>query len=144
MKNLLLIIFVCILTYNCNSSKKVSNVSNDTSNEMQQDTVKIVNEELEYEIIIIDPGFNNWLLTRARPRGYHEQTYLESRNIVLVTEWNARVLQPNQYNPNLYEFQINYDPNIDYGYEVNYLLYNYFLYFQLKYNQRLSYFVPRI
>lgn len=62
----------------------------------------------------------------------------------MVTEWNARVLQPRQFNPDLYELQINYDPKMDYGYEVNYLLYNYFLYFQIKYKQRLSYFVPRI
>ncbi|MGJ8739147.1 MAG: DUF6146 family protein, partial [Zobellia laminariae] len=30
------------------------------------------------------------------------------------------------------------------GYEVNYKLYNYFIYFQRKYNQRLGPFVPRI
>lgn len=144
MKKLTIIVLICVIFYNCNTPKKVSDTASDELKIAQQDTVKIANEELEYEIIIIDPGFNNWLLTSARQRGYYEQIYLESRNRVLVTEWNARVLQPNQYNPNLYEFQINYEPNIDYGYEVNYLLYNYFLYFQLKYNQRLSYFVPRI
>lgn len=144
MKNLVSIVFLCILTYSCNSSKKVSDISSETLNETQQDTVRIANDELEYEIIIIDPGFNTWLVTRARQRGYYDQIYFETRNRVMVNEWNQRVLQPMQYNPDLYEMQINYDPNIDYGYEVNYLLYNYFLYFQLNYNQRLSSFVPRI
>ena len=81
---------------------------------------------------------------RARPRGYYTQTFLESRNIVYVTEWNNRVLSPDRYDPNLYELQINYERGIDYGYEVNYLLYYYFIYFQRTYNQRLAGWVPRI
>ena len=51
---------------------------------------------------------------------------------------------PQRYDPLLYELQINYDPQIDYGYEVNYQLYNYFVYFQRKYGQRLGPFIPRI
>jgi hypothetical protein len=48
-------------------------------------------------------------------------------------EWN-RVLQPSlQWN--LYEMTINYNQNIDYGYEVNYLIYNYMVYFQNTYKQ---------
>ena len=45
---------------------------------------------------------------------------LESRNNIYVINWNQRVLNPQRYNPNLYEMQIDYSPNIDYGYEVNY------------------------
>ena len=69
---------------------------------------------------------------------------METRNRQYVIEWNNRVLQPHQYSPNLYELQINYDPGVDYGYEVNYKLYNYFIYFQLTYNQRLAGYIPRI
>ncbi len=143
MKNLLLVGLICVFTFSCSTSKKPTNSSKDIHT-AQQDTVRIANEELEYEIIIIDPGFNSWLFSRARQRGFYDQNYFESRNRVLVNEWNQRVLQPMRYDPNLYEMQINYEHNIDYGYEVNYLLYNYFLYFQLNYNQRLSSFVPRI
>jgi hypothetical protein len=32
---------------------------------------------------------------------------------------------------------INYDPTVDYGYEVNYLIYNYMIYFQNTFNQKL-------
>lgn len=106
------------------------------------DTVRIANDSLEYEVIIIDPGFSSWLASRAYPRGYHSQTYLENKNRLYVTEWNIRVLQPQRYNPNLYEMQINYDQNINYGYEVNYLIYNYMIYFQNTYNQKLYGFVP--
>ncbi len=34
--------------------------------------------------------------------------------------------------------RIDYNPQIDYGYEVNYLLYNYFLFFQREYDQQLG------
>lgn len=108
------------------------------------DTVRIANEETAYEIIIIDPGFYTWLNSIARPEGYYSQSFLENRNILMVMEWNRRVLQPSIFNPNLYELQINYENNINYGYEVNYKLYNYFIYFQRKYNQRLGPFLPRI
>ena len=106
------------------------------------DTVRIANEELEYEVIIIDPGFSTWLNTMALPRGYYSQSYLESKNQLYVSEWNNRVMQPLRYNPNLYEMTINYDPAVNYGYEVNYLIYNYMIYFQNTYKQRLFGHVP--
>ena len=62
---------------------------------------------------------------------------LENKNIFYVQAWNDRVLQPQRFSPNLYEMQINYQQSIDYGYEVNYKLYNYFIYFQNKYKQNL-------
>ncbi len=110
----------------------------------QQDTVAISDPETEYEILIIEPGFNIWLNSFARPEGYYSQSFLKNRNQIYVTNWNQRVLQPNAYNPTLYEQQINYDQNTDYGYEVNYKLYNYFIYFQRRYRQRLGPWVPRI
>lgn len=113
-------------------------------NSKENDTVTIANDSIEYEIIIIEPGFNFWLQSMARSRGFYSQNFLENRNLVWVNEWNRRVMQPFQFDPNLYELQINYQSNIDYGYEVNYQLYNYFIYFQRKYNQRLGTFVPRI
>ncbi len=131
----------------CNTSKPaISNKSNPKKELAitENDTVTIANEELEYEIIIIEPGFNAWLVSRAQQRGFYSQQFLETRNNIYVIEWNQRVLQPQRFNPNLYELRIDYQQNIDYGYEVNYLLYNYFIYFQMTYNQRLGPFVPRI
>ena len=108
------------------------------------DTVRISNDSTEYEILIIDNGFYPWLSSIAHPRGYYSQGFMEGRNRVYVTNWNNRVLQPQAYDPDLYMFTIDYEPNIDYGYEVNYMLFNYFIYFQRKYNQRLGPFNPRI
>ena len=106
------------------------------------DTVIIANDALEYEVIIIDGGFTNWLNSRAFPRNYHSESFLETKNRFYVTEWNNRAVQPMKYDPNLYEMPINYDNSIKYGYEVNYLIYNYMIYFQNTYKQQLFGFVP--
>jgi uncharacterized protein DUF6146 len=142
MKNAIIILLVCFGVYTCKTPDKV--ISSSEANTKAQDTVRIANSEIEYEIMIIEPGFNFWLKSRAKPEGYYSQTFLEIRNRIYVTEWNNRVFNPNRYNTNLYEFQIDYQPHIDYGYEVNYKLYYYFIYFQIQYKQRLAGFVPRI
>jgi hypothetical protein len=108
---------------------------------MTNDTIRIANT-LEYEVIIIDPGFSTWLASRSLPRNYHSQSYLENKNILWVGEWNRRVLQPFRYNRNLYEMTI-YNQNIDYGYEVNYLIYNYMVFFKIPINKTFGYVPPR-
>lgn len=132
---------------NCGTTKDSLSISNDEKTAFEQiegDTITISSDKTEYEIIIIEPGFNTWLNSIAKPEGYYSQSFLENRNYLMVIEWNQRVIQPSRFNPNLYELQIDYSQNIDYGYEVNYKLYNYFIYFQRKYNQRLGPFIPRI
>ncbi|MUP45822.1 hypothetical protein E0K83_08690 [Gramella sp. BOM4] len=135
MKNFIYIGLLALFIYSCGSTggRKFSDLEN-----AENDTVRIANDSLEYEIIIIEPGFNLFLNSYAKQRGYYSQDYLENKNRMLVTEYNQRVMQPMTYNPNLYVNEINYDPRIDYGYEVNYLLYNYFVYFSNQYNQRFS------
>ncbi|MBZ9626804.1 DUF6146 family protein [Psychroflexus sp. CAK1W] len=133
--NYFIFILFLSLIIGCSSQKKGSDQNPDDS-EIVNDTIRIANDELEYEIIIFEPGFNSWLVTQ-KPRGYYSQTYLEQRNRIFVTNYNIRANNPTQYGPDLYPMQINYEYNVDYGYEVNYLLYNYFIYFQEEYGQRL-------
>lgn len=133
--------------YSCKTTEEpleISSKEKSVFNKTEKDTTVIADADSEYEIIIIDPGYNSWLQGIARPEGYYSQSFLENRNTLYVTEWNRRAVLPGRYDPNLYELQINYDPQIDYGYDVNYKLYNYFIYFQRKYNQRLGPFFPRI
>ena len=141
MKNciyILIILFTIIAcSTNSNAIKEPAN-----KNVAVNDTVRIANDSLEYEVIIIDNGFSFWLASRAMPRSYYTQSYLENKNQLYVTEWNNRVLQPQRYNPSLYEMTIDYKPNINYGYEVNYLIYNYMVYFQNTYKQKLGGYVP--
>ncbi len=133
MKNLIYIILFGLFLYSCGSQHR--SLKSDRIANAQDDTVRIANDSLEYEIIIIEPGFNLFINSIARPEGYYSQSYLENKNQILVSEYNNRVRQPSRYNPDLYIQEINYEHNIDYGYEVNYLLYNYFVYFSRQYNQ---------
>lgn len=139
-----------VLIASCGNTKETVDIPDITAAEKEAfsqtegDTIKISSDESEYEIIIIEPGFNIWMNSIARMRGYYSQGFLETRNQIMVANWNQRVMQPNRFNPNLYQLPINYESTIDYGYEVNYKLYNYFIYFQRKYRQRLGPFVVRI
>ncbi|PZR21883.1 MAG: hypothetical protein DI539_06965 [Flavobacterium psychrophilum] len=108
----------------------------------KNDTVRIANDSLEYEVIIIDPGFNTWLASRARLRGYYGQSYLENKNRFWVTEWNLRAMNPQRFGE-LYQMPIDYKPQINYGYEVNYLLFNYLVFFQQTNNQKLGGVIPQ-
>lgn len=143
MKNSIVALFILNLIYACTATKTNAIVSPTPSiAKSHGDTIKIANDSLEYEVIIIDAGYSNWLNAMALPRGYYSQSYLENKNRFYIMEWNLRAQQPLRYNPNLYEMTINYDPQINYGYEVNYLIYNYMVYFQNRYKQRLFGNVP--
>lgn len=142
MKNALIILFLSLFIYSCSTSKTIEN--KDDLALILKDTIRIANDELEYEVIIIEPGFNAWLEVTAQPRNFYNQAYLESRNRVWVINYNIRAIDRTNFDPQLYEMPIDYQSTVDYGYEVNYLLYNYFVYFQLRYNQRLGTFSPRI
>lgn len=141
MKNSYYIIILFCAVLGCNTSKSALPPVEKTITSAS-DTIRIANDALEYEVIIIDPGFNSWMASNAYPRGYHSQSFLENKNQIYVREWNSRVLQPQRYDPNLYEMTINYDLSTNYGYEVNYMIYNYMIYFQNTYNQKLFGFVP--
>ncbi|WP_460219005.1 DUF6146 family protein [Psychroserpens sp. MEBiC05023] len=143
MKHYIYLFFLALVLMNCGASQTSIDRSTQTETP-EEDVVRIANDDIEYEIIIIEPGFNAWLASIARPEGYYSQSFMEARNNIFVREWNSRVMQVNQFDPNLYEMRIDYQPNINYGYDVNYKLYNYFIYFQLTYNQKLSTIIPRI
>ena len=135
MKTFILILVISLGLFSCNSNK--TTIKGDSESNTQivtNDTIRIVNEELEYEILIIEIGFNNWLVTQP-PMGHFGLNFLENKNRLFVIEYNIRVQQ--SLTRKLYEQEINYEPTIRYGLEVNYLLYNYFIYFQQKYNQKL-------
>lgn len=144
MKKTIYILIIIFTVIACSTASKNNAVATTSPkpNPKVNDTIRIANDSLEYEVIIIDNGFSTWLVSRAYPRNYHSLSYLEQKNYLYVTEWNNRVLQPQRYNPDLYEMSINYRPDIHYGYEVNYLIYNYMIYFQNTYKQKLWGYVP--
>lgn len=136
MKRLFILLTIGLFIVGCASTTKTSTKSNE---ELPEGAVKIANEELEYEIIIIDPGYETYLHTIAKPSNYYSQTYYETKNKFYVVEWNHRVLNPFKYNSSIYEMRIDYDPNIDYGLDVNYKLFNYFKFVEYKYKQKFPF-----
>lgn len=143
MKKIIVPLLFLVVLASCHFDKNITTKAKTPDKSKASDRVRIANDSLEYEVIIIDPGFSSWLASTAQPRNFYSESYLEGRNQVYVTEWNNRVNQPQRYNPNLYEMRIDYSPNIHYGYEVNYLIYNYMVYFQITNKQQFGGFVPR-
>ncbi|PBJ12365.1 DUF6146 family protein [Flavobacterium sp. ACN6] len=143
MKKCISILIVLFAIIACSTTSQNIASNDNASNKKEKDTVRIANDSLEYEVIIIDNGFNSWLNSRALPRNHYTLSYLENKNYQYVLEWNIRATQPNRYDPNLYEMTIDYQPQIHYGYEVNYLIYNYMIYFQNTYKQKLAGYVPQ-
>lgn len=135
-KNVLTVIAVMFfVTSSAQEKKSISRAIEPT--ETKYDTIKIVNEEVEYEITILEVGFDSWLVTQL-PMWYYENSTLATKNYFKVVEWNQRVLDPFRYDPMLYQQRIDYSPFIDYGLEVNYLLFMYFRFFEQKYHVRLG------
>jgi hypothetical protein len=87
----------------------------------------IAMDSLEYQLIILDPGFESWLATKP-PKEFYSKDFYEYRNRLYVSEWNQRYLS-SRFN-GLYETYIDYKRNIDYGLDLNYKLYYYFRYFE--------------
>ena len=101
----------------------------------QQDTLKLektdVSEDsVEYELIIIDPGFESFLAMQ-KSKEFYSQNYYENWNKRYVAEWNYRHSQALTYG-DMYETYIDYGPHVDYGLELNYKLYYYFRFFEKK------------
>jgi hypothetical protein len=130
-------IFNCFLLslFIISCSSNLKSVTNNNSN-LPENAVRIANDSLEYEIIIIDVGFESYLNTIAKPASFYSQNYYEMKNKFYVTQWNIRARNPLKYNSSIYENEIDYDFNTDYGLDVNYKLYNYFKFVEYKYKQR--------
>ena len=88
-----------------------------------------------YEILIIDPRFDQWYLLNYSPTKDYSNDYYRSKNLAAVTNWDE-YYHTGRYN-RVIDSSIDYWPNIDYGIEVNRKLYWYFKYVQNNYRIRL-------
>jgi len=135
MKNLFQFLGFCFLSLfmaNCS----FSNINNKIKK--KEKPVIISNKSLEYEIIIIDIGFTLYLNSIAKPKNYYSLKFLENKNTIYVANWNMRASNPSRFDPSIYENVIEYNPQVEYGLEVNYKLFNYFQFAEQKYNIRLD------
>lgn len=126
-KSFFIILVILIAIHTDGFSQK-----NRERNRVKADTIKV--DSLEYELIVMDPGFDAWLATKP-PMDFYSKEYYEIKNRIYVIEWNLRYTTSD--NKGLYETYIDYDPKNDYGLELNYKLYYYFKYFEETNNVRL-------
>ena len=110
------------------SPAPISHPNPDTLNISKGDTT-------EYEILVIETGYENWMTTNAKPKWYYTNEYYRNKNQFYVINWNNRVNETMHAPP--YEETIEYNPNIDYGIDVNYQLYWYFKFMEHKYGIKL-------
>jgi len=126
--------FAACATSQTPTLKYLDEVNNQHKSVFENGSVKISNSDIEYEVIIIDNQFESWFARRSRPRGYHSKTFLESKNRQWIQSFNAR----SRAGVRGFDYTIDFQSNIDYGYEVNYMIYNYLLYFQETNDIRLD------
>lgn len=124
MKKLSFIIIALLML----SMTDVCGQSRNKAAKVKADTLVVAEDSLEYELIVIDPGFEVWLINKPSI-WYHTNDYYRSRNNLYVSEWNHRYMNPLYYG-DIYESYIDYSQDIDYGVELNYKLYYYFKYFE--------------
>ncbi len=122
----LIIMFLTLIQISASGQKRkeVRNVKADT----------ISLDSLEYELTIIDPGFETWLVTQPS-KEFHSQLFYEQRNHQYVTEWNQRYLSGRGRGS--YDSYIDYQYGTEYGLDLNYKLYYYFRYFEQTNRVRL-------
>ncbi len=129
MRLTIFILFAILVFASCSTSKKTS----------QAETITIQSAEeqdsTEYELIIMDVKYDSFLATQPSKEFYSNQ-YYRSWNLQYVTEWNIRYNNQLQYG-DFYQTPIDYDAHIDYGIDLNYKLYNYFLFIEKEYGIKL-------
>jgi hypothetical protein len=87
----------------------------------------LIVDSLEYNLIILDTGFETWLTTKPS-KDFYSKEYYEQKNRLYVIEWNHRYMSA--WKNGLCDTYIDYDPDTDYGLDINYKLYYYFRYFE--------------
>jgi len=83
-------------------------------------------DSLEYELIIIDSRFDSWFLRNDYMRGQYGDTYLKNMNSIYANSWNRLYMTGDRR----VESYIDYNVQIDYGFEFNYKLFMYFRFFE--------------
>lgn len=130
MKRLILIVGLLFILANCTTKNQNTTTDPKTSIKAEK------NSDGEYELHVLDTDYSAFLKTRAKPMNFYTETYLKSRNRLLVNEWNS-LYYSSRYR-NIVESSIEYDSSINYGLEYEYRLYQVFNYVYWRYGLKLN------
>lgn len=117
MKKLIFLLLIAVAFGSCKTLQNISKSDSSTS-------VSI--DSTEYQITIIDPGFDQWYTMRYSPAKELSNDIYRSKNTFAVNNWNAYFTQ-GRYSRVINSY-IQYIYSTDYGIEVNRKLYWYFVY----------------
>lgn len=95
--------------------------------------IKQSEDSTTYELLVFDSGFESYLAKLPYTKDFYSNNYYKNWNVHYVIEWNSRVLNPIRYGA-IYDNQIEYSSQIDYGLDLNFTLYHYFKFFEEKNN----------
>lgn len=129
MKKIILLIAATAFIFACSGPKGMVKIEPNDS-ETAQVGSEALEDSLEYELIVLDPGFDTWYMLQDSPARYRSQQYYEGWNFQYVTAWNTLARQPGRRG--FFQTIIGYDPNVDYGFELNHKLFYYFQYVEHK------------
>ena len=92
--------------------------------------VDLTEDQEEYELQVLDPGFETWFMTVWSPANDRSLSYYTLWNSRYVVEWNYKATQPGT--SRFFNNMIAYDPSVNYGIEVERKLYYYFRWVDTK------------
>jgi hypothetical protein len=120
---------ITLLIWSCSPVKNVSKSSAVLTPNIKDST--------EYELVIIDNHFDQWYQLNYSEAKDRTDEYYHSKNLVAVYNWNDYYQRGKDIE--VIDSYINYQPQIDYGIEVNRKLFWYFKYAEDYYGIRLFY-----
>lgn len=94
------------------------------------------NDDGEWDLTVIDTQFDYFMSAIAKPISQYSESYLKTKNTLLVSEWNSYYFS-GRYR-NIIESSIDYDPKENYGIKFEYKLYQVFAYVNWKYGLRMN------
>lgn len=130
MKNLIIILFLLAIPFSSVAQTKPERKNEDAAMKPSK------NDDGEWDLTVIDTQFDYFMNAIARPMNQYSESYLKSRNTILVTEWNSYFMS-GRYR-NIIESSIDYDPQEKYGIKFEYKLYQVFAFVNWKYKLRMN------
>jgi len=120
MKKIVFWLGILLLAVSCSSQKKLAG-------EKTRPVVEIAKKDsVAYKLETFDQKFESWYALHNSPAQYRTQSYYEYWNRQYVSEWNAKASDPINYP--FFEPIVGYNPNVDYGFNLNHKLFYYFQY----------------
>ena len=114
---------LALIIWACSPVKDATKTSATLSQKDQDST--------EYGIVIIDPGFDQWYLANYSPAQDRSNDYYRTQNNMAIRNWND--YYHTGKHGNVINSDIDYQPEVDYGIDINRKLYWYFRYIKSEY-----------